>query len=160
MILLFACHVNTNLYDVYLLNSYMIFTDWHFYKINIGRIKYHPYKIYRTSHSQWTEKKRQNNVWTFKKTYRSVVLQTLFFNREGFREDAGRPLVDRFETSQRSYFFDHFWFKISKFYLFGFEKMKIKSRDQFWNDFAVWSVLNSRMILDFTSLVNFWSVVV
>ena len=38
--------------------------------------------------------------------------------------------------------------------------MKIKSRDQFWNDFAVWSVLNSRMILDFTSLVNFWSVVV
>jgi len=39
-------------------------------------------------------------------------------------------------------------------------KMKIKSRDQFWNDFAVWSVLNSRMILDFTSLVNFWSVVV
>ena len=44
---------------------------------------------------------------------------------------------------------------LNSIYLIFSIKVKIKSRDPFWNDFAVLSVLNTSKILDFTTLVNF-----
>ena len=52
---------------------------------------------------------------------------------------------------------DHFLKRkvLNSIYLIFSIKVKIKSRDPFWNDFAVLSVLNTSKILDFTTLVNF-----